>query len=520
MPAPTVAARTPISVTLEQGKEYFYCACGRSADQPFCDGSHEGSGFTPLSFVAESSGRALLCRCKQTATPPFCDGTHARVPADRVGTTFSVDGDGAPEERDSQGDGMPQPRATAEEPNLPLIHELAEHGLDRVGPEGPVAAMGVPRAQLPLWDDIQILTAQLARRPLAVDAPVGTELVIGPAARRPLRLEIPLLVSDMSFGALSEEAKLALATGAERAGTGICSGEGGMLPEEQAANHRYLYELAPAMFGYRDALMPLVQAFHFKAGQAAKTGTGGHLPGAKVSACIAAIRGIPEAEPACSPATFADLHTPADFRAFGDRVRELSGGIPVGFKLSAQHIEADLDFALEAGADYLILDGRGGGTGGAPLLFRDHIAVPTIPALARARAHLNRQGASGQVTLIVTGGVRSPADCVKALALGADGIALANAAIQAIGCVGARICHTNRCPAGIATQDPQLRRRLEVAHAAQRLDRFFRSTVALMQVLARACGHDHLRQLERNDLASWHRDLAALAGIAWSGAAP
>ena len=200
-------------------------------------------------------------------------------------------------------------------------------------------------------------------------------------------------------------------------------------------------------------------------------------------------------------------------------MRELSGGIPVGFKLSAQHIEQDLDFALEAGADYLILDGRGGGTGGAPLLFRDHIAVPTIPALARARAHLDRRGVSGQVTLIVTGGLRTPADCVKALALGADGIALANAAIQAIGCVGSRICHTNRCPAGVATQDPQLRRRLEVEHAAQRLERFFRSTVALMQVMARACGHDHLRRLDRNDLASWHRDLADLAGIAWSGAA-
>ena len=237
------------------------------------------------------------------------------------------------------------------------------------------------------------------------------------------------------------------------------------------------------------------------------------------TARIAAIRGLPEGQPVHSPPTFVDLHTPGDFRAFADRVRELTGGIPVGFKLSAQHIEADLDFALEASADYLILDGRGGGTGAAPLLFRDHIAVPTIPALARARAHLDRRGASGRVTLIVTGGLRTPADCVKALALGADGIALANAAIQAIGCVGARICHTNRCPAGIATQDPQLRRRLEVEHAAQRLARFLHAAVALMQVLARACGHDHLRGFSSNDLASWHRELAELAGIAWSGSA-
>jgi glutamate synthase domain-containing protein 2/CDGSH-type Zn-finger protein len=531
MPAPVVAARTPISVKLEEGKEYYYCACGRSSDQPFCDGSHQGSGFSPKAFVAEKSGKALLCRCKQTATPPYCDGTHARVPADKVGSTFSVDeasADGGDAEGESDdedpdadgpsGGGMPRPRSTEEEPNLELIHQLAEHGLEQVGPQGPVVSMGVPRSRLPLWDDIQILTAQLARRPLAEADPVGTELVIGPRARRPLRLDIPLLVSDMSFGALSEEAKRALAMGAERAGTGICSGEGGMLPEEQAENHRYLYELAPAMFGYREELMTQVQAFHFKAGQAAKTGTGGHLPGAKVSAGIARVRGVPEGEPADSPARFEQLRTPADFRRFGDRVRELSGGIPVGFKLSAQHIEQDLDFALEAGADYLILDGRGGGTGGAPQLLRDHIAVPTIPALARARTHLDRRGVSGEVSLIVTGGIRTPADCIKALALGADGIALANAAIQAIGCVGSRICHTNRCPAGVATQDPELRRRLQVEPAARRLDRFLRATVALMQVMARACGHDHLRRLSRNDLVSWQRPVAELAGIAWSGA--
>lgn len=511
-----VAARTPISVELKQGKEYFYCACGRSADQPFCDGSHQGTEFSPLAFVAERRGRSLLCRCKQTATPPYCDGSHRRVPSDRIGTAYSFVSDADEAE---PVDAMPTPQPTPEEPNVVLIHELAEHGLDRVGPEGPLAAMGVPRSQLPCWDDIQILAAQLARQPLQSDAVVGTELVIGPMARRPLRLEIPLLVSDMSFGAISEEAKLALAKGAELAGTGICSGEGGMLPQEQAANRRYMFELGPARFGYREELLPLVQAFHFKAGQAAKTGSGGYLPASKVTARIAAIRGLPEGQPIHSPPTFVDLHTPGDYRACADRVRKITGGIPVGFKLSAQHIEADLDFALEAGADYLILDGRGGGTGAAPLLLRDHIGVPTIPALARARAHLDRRGASGRVTLIATGGLRTPADCVKALALGADGIALANAAIQAIGCVGARICHTNRCPAGIATLDPQLRRRLEVEHAAQRLARFLQAAVALMQVLARACGHDHLRGFSRNDLASWHLEVADLAGIAWSGSA-
>ena len=210
---------------------------------------------------------------------------------------------------------------------------------------------------------------------------MATGLTIGPRAKRPLKLRIPLFVSDMSFGALSEEAKIALAQGAERAGTGICSGEGGSLVEERRANSRYLYELASAKFGWSWDLLADVQAFHFKGGQGAKTGTGGHLPAAKVTERIAEIRGLEPGQDAVSPPTFDSPRTVTDFRRFADEVRERSGGIPVGFKLSANHIEADIDFALEAGADYIILDGRGGGTGAAPLLFRDHISVPTIPAL-------------------------------------------------------------------------------------------------------------------------------------------
>ena len=322
--------------------------------------------------------------------------------------------------------------------------------------------MGVPRHALPHWDDIQLLVAQLANKPLPDDSDVDTELIVGPNAQKPLRLAMPVIISDMSFGALSQEAKIALSRGAERAGTGICSGEGGMLPEEQEENTRYFYELASAKFGYTDELLQKVQAFHFKGGQGAKTGTGGHLPGAKVTAKIAEVRGLPEGRPAISPPTFTDLHSPADFRDFADRVREVSGGIPVGFKLSANHIEDDIDFALEAGADYIILDGRGGATGAAPRIFRDHISVPTIPALARARRHLDSAGQEG-VTLFITGGLRMPEDFVKALCLGADGIAIANSAIQAVGCVAARMCNTNNCPSGVATQKPELRARLKVA---------------------------------------------------------
>ena len=408
------------------------------------------------------------------------------------------------------------PKGTPDEPFNHWIQEMAENGLERAGHHGRMDAMGVPRAQLPSWEDIQIVTAQLHRVPLLDDAEVGSEVVIGPEAKKPLRLEIPLFISDMSFGALSLEAKVALSQGAEAAGTGICSGEGGMLPEEQEANSRYLYELASARFGFSMEKLAKVQAFHFKCGQGAKTGTGGHLPGHKVEGRIAEVRDLEPGQSAISPARFPDWEHVDDYRRFAAEVREATGGIPIGFKLSAQHVERDIDAAVSAGADYVILDGRGGGTGAAPLIFRNNISVPTIPALARARRHLDRTGRK-EVTLVVTGGLRVPSDFVKALALGADAIALSNSAIQAIGCLGMRACHTNNCPVGIATQKEHLRARLQVDLAAKRLARFLTSATELMRVMARACGHGHLSQFTLDDLTTFKPEMTALAGIPFGG---
>jgi len=405
---------------------------------------------------------------------------------------------------------------TPVEPHNKYVQHLSRNGLETWGHHGKVSAMGVPLTELPRWNDIQIITAQLARRPLLDDAPVDAGLVIGPGAKKPLRLEIPLFVSDMSFGALSEEAKVSLARGAELAGTGICSGEGGMLPDEQAANSRYFYELASARFGWDIEKVKQVQAFHFKGGQGAKTGTGGHLPGNKVMGRIAEVRGLEPGTPAISPSTFPDLTSIEDFRELAEQVREASGGIPIGFKLSAQHIEDDMDFALEVGVDYIILDGRGGATGAAPEIFKNNISVPTIPALARARRHLDAKGAD-QVTLIITGGLRTESDFIKALAMGADGVAISNSAIQAIGCLGMRACHTNNCPVGIATQRKDLRARLIVDRSARQLANYLQATVELMKILARACGHEQLSDMSPGDLTTWDRDMAYLTGIAYAG---
>ena len=421
-----------------------------------------------------------------------------------------------PYDRDSYQGAYQDFHGAPEEPHVGIIRQLATEGLSKLGHHGPVSAMGVPRDRLPSWDDIQVVTAQLARRPLLDDVAVSTGITIGPKATAPLDLDIPIFVSDMSFSALSAEAKISLAKGAELAGTGICSGEGGMLPEEQQANSRYFYELASGRFGWDINKVTKVQAFHFKFGQGAKTGTGGHLPGHKVTGRIAEVRNLDEGQPAVSPATFPDLITLDDYREVAAAVRETGGGIPIGAKLSAQHVEADIDAALDIGVDYIILDGRGGGTGAAPTIFRDHISVPTMAALAQARHHLDTSDRS-DVTLVITGGLRTHTDFVKALALGADAIAVSNSAMQAIGCIGMRACHTDNCPVGIATQKKDLRLRLIIDDAAARLARFFEASVELMSVLARACGHDSLSDFTIDDLTTFDRTIADLAGVPWGG---
>lgn len=402
------------------------------------------------------------------------------------------------------------------EPYTGYIKELAQNGLKNIGHHGFSASMGVDRNTLPKWSEIQFLPAQLATRPLLDDEEVDTKIIIGPKSKKPLELDIPIFVSDMSFGALSKEAKVSLSKGAELAGTGICSGEGGILPAEKASNSKYFYELASGKFGFSWDKVQNVQAFHFKGGQGAKTGTGGHLPGSKVTQEIAEVRGLRQGETAISPAAFPDMKTVEDFRNFANKVREKSGGIPIGFKIAASHIEKDIDFALDVGVDYIILDGRGGGTGSAPTILRDNINVPTIPALARARRHLDKLGVN-DVTLIITGGLRVADDFVKAMMLGADAIAVSNSALQAIGCLGMRACNSNNCPVGIATQKESLRQRIIINQSAKQLSNFFSSSVELMKVVARSCGYNNLSKFNINDLSTLDYNMHRLTGINYAG---
>jgi len=362
------------------------------------------------------------------------------------------------------------------------------------------------------WDDILIKGAQLARQPLNRDETVATRTVIGPRSAKPLVVGTPVIVSHMSFGALSREAQTALAMGSAAAGTAMSSGEGGILEEALRAAHKFVFEYVPNLYSLSPENLRRVDAVEIKFGQSAKPGMGGHLPGAKVTAEIAAVRGFPEGADICSPSRFSDIRTREDLRRKVDELRALSEGRPVGIKLAAGDIEADLEFAIAAGPDFVTIDGRGGSTGAAVKAIKDATSMPTIYALDRARRWLDARGVKG-VTLIVTGGLRLSSDFAKALALGADAVAIGTAALMAIGCQQYRVCDSGRCPVGIATQDPGLRARLDVEEAARGLANFLRVSTEELQDFARLTGHADVHDLSVRDLVTTNSEISGHTSI-------
>ncbi|NLY00059.1 MAG: FMN-binding glutamate synthase family protein [Rhodopirellula sp.] len=385
------------------------------------------------------------------------------------------------------------------------IHEMATTGKSILEPMR-------TRKRIFSWDDLLVKGAQLATFPLNEHEPVRTETIIGPAADRPLVIDTPIYVSHMSFGALSREAKIALARGSAAARTAMCSGEGGILEDEFAGAFKYIFEYVPNLYSTSDENLRRVDAIEIKIGQSAKPGMGGHLPGSKVTAEIAAVRGRRQGEDIISPARFPDVFTRDDLRGKVDWLRERSLGRPVGIKIAAGHIEADLEFALYARPDFITLDGRAGATGASPKFVKDATSVPTLFALRRARTFLDDRGAD-QVSLLITGGLRISPDFAKALALGADAVALGSAALMAIGCQQYRICHTGRCPIGVTSQDPRLRERLSVEQSARRLENFLRTSTEELKVFARLTGKSDVHDLTIADLCTTNSEVSNHTGI-------
>lgn len=384
------------------------------------------------------------------------------------------------------------------------IHEMAVTG------KPIIEAMGT-RMPMPGWDDILILGAQLNPMPLDEHAEVNTTTVIGKHARKPMVIESPVYISHMSFGALSKETKVALAKGSAMAKTAMCSGEGGILPEEMEAAYKYIFEYVPNLYSVNPENLRNADAIEIKIGQGTKPGMGGHLPGDKVTPEIAKIRNKPLGKDVISPSRFPMIQSKEDLKDLVDQLRMASDGRPVGIKIAAGRIEKDLEFCVYASPDFITIDGRGGATGASPRLVRDATSVPTIYALYRAKKYLREAGAD--IDLVITGGLRVSSDFAKAIAMGADAVAVASAGLIAAACQQYRICGTGKCPVGVATQDPELRARLQQDAAAVRVANFLKCSCEELKTFGRITGHEDIHDLNTEDLCTISREISEYTNI-------
>jgi glutamate synthase domain-containing protein 2/rubredoxin len=384
------------------------------------------------------------------------------------------------------------------------IHEMAISGAQII------ESMSIKNVA-PSWDDILIMGAQLNPMPLNEHTDVTTETVIGKYAKKPMILNTPVFISHMSFGALSKEVKIALAQGSAMAGTAMCSGEGGILPEERAAAYKYIFEYVPNLYSVTDESLRGSDAIEIKIGQGTKPGMGGHLPGEKVTEEIARIRNKPVGQKIISPCTFPDLETKEDLKRLVESLRSRSEGRPIGIKIAAGRIEQDLKFVVFAQPDFVTLDGRGGATGASPKLIRNATSVPTIYALHRARKYLDAAGSG--IDLVITGGLRISSDFAKAIAMGAQAVAIGSAGLMAAGCQQYRICGSGNCPVGVATQDPELREHLDVSAAAQRVYNFLNVSTEELKTFARITGHKDIHEITTDDICTTSSEISSSTNI-------
>ncbi|HWE67226.1 MAG TPA: FMN-binding glutamate synthase family protein [Acidimicrobiales bacterium] len=419
------------------------------------------------------------------------------------------------------------------------IHQMAESG------QYPIRGLGA-RRKLPTFDDLVFLTASVSRYPLeGYRERCETRTVLGARhGARPLELEIPITIAGMSFGALSATAKEALGRAASAVGTSTTTGDGGMTPEERKASSLLVYQVLPSRYGFDPADLRQADAVEIVVGQGAKPGGGGMLLGQKVNSRVAAMRTLPPGIDQRSASRHPDWVGPDDLRIKIEELREATEwSIPIYVKVGATRVDHDVKLAVAAGADVIVVDGMQGGTAATQDVFIEHAGIPTLPAVRMAAEALEEIGMSGEVQLIVSGGIRSGADVAKALALGADAVSIGVAALLALGCnrsayrgPGGEMvnveadyaalstsaghcahCHTGRCPVGITTQDPTLESRLTTEYAAESVANFLRATTMEVTALARACGKSDVHHLEPEDLAALTVEAAAMAKVPLAG---
>lgn len=388
--------------------------------------------------------------------------------------------------------------------HMDTIHQMAISG------ESIVSSM-YTELSMPDWEDILILGCQLNPPPLESSIDVKTKTIIGKNAKKPLVIETPVYIAHMSFGALSRESKIALSKGSASVKTAQCSGEGGILPEEMENAYKYIFEYVPNKYSVNDENLKNSDAIEIKIGQSTKPGLGGQLQGEKVTSEIAEIRNKPAGHDIHSPATIPEINSKEDLKELVLHLRKKSGGRPIGLKFAAGRIEEDLEHACYAKPDFITIDGRGGSTGASPKIIRDSTSVPTIYALSRARKYLDEN--RSDIALTITGGLRISSDFAKALAMGADAIAVGTGALIASACQQYKICHTGYCPVGVATQNPENRERFKIEAAAKRVENYLKVSTEELKQFARITGHDNVHDLNINDLCTINSEISEYTNI-------
>lgn len=387
---------------------------------------------------------------------------------------------------------------------MDAIHQMAITG------ESIVSAM-YTELPMPNWDDILILGCQLNPQPLESDVDINTQTTIGKNAKKPLVIESPIYITHMSFGALSRETKIALAKGSAAIKTAQGSGEGGILAEEMENAYKYIFEYVPNRYSANDSNLKNSDAIEIKIGQSTKPGLGGQLQGEKVTREISDVRKMPIGADIHSPATIPGISTKDDLKDLVDELRAKSHGRPIGIKFAAGRIEDDLSHILYSELDFITLDGRGGSTGASPKLVRDSTSVPTVYALSRARKFLDEN--ESDIDLTITGGLRVSSDFAKALAMGANAIAIGTSAMIAAACQQYKICDTGECPVGVATQDETLRKRLKIETAAKRVENYLKVSTEELKTFARISGHSDVHDLNTSDLCTINSEISNFTEI-------
>jgi len=372
----------------------------------------------------------------------------------------------------------------------------------------------------PSFDDLLVLPSQLSR--LSIDTyreDCKTQTVLGSRfAKNPLVIETPIMISGMSYGALSKEAKTALAKSTQIVGTSINNGEGGLLPEEKDNSYKQVVQITPSRMGFSLENIEAADALEIICGIGAKPGLSGHLMGSKITKEIAEFRQLPQGIDLHSHPRHGDIFGADDMVLKIQELRDVTDWkIPIFVKIAAGRVKEDVKIAAKTGADGIVIDGSEGGTGAAPVVASAHLGIPTLPALVQAVRALEEMGVKEEISLMVSGGIRDGSDVVKALAIGADAVAIGTGAMIAMGCVVCLRCHEGKCAFGIGTQDPERRKNLNIDDAAQRVANYIQGMTYEALIIAKAAGKTALANMEREDLRSMTLESCAMTGIPLMG---